>query len=124
MLNTFTTLSPFPPRISLFTGQCGLSKISLSPLATETEMRIPLWADESKATNVQGPTVGPSTAAKRKRTTKQNDQAVDENAPGKKKGGRQPYENTAEYLSDDRYNRVPWEDKHAKERRLHWIWRH
>jgi hypothetical protein len=66
-------------------------------------------ADESKAPNAKGPMVGPSTS-KRKRT-EQNANEQEENALKKKKGGRQAYTNTAEYLSHDRYDTVPGETK-------------
>ena len=63
--------------------------------------------DESKALNAKDPTVGPSTN-KHKRT-EQNADEQEENAPNKKRGGRQAYTNTAGYISHDRYNTVPGE---------------
>ena len=66
-------------------------------------------ADESKAPNAKGPMVVPSTS-KWKRT-EQNADEQEENAPKKKRGGRQAYTNTAEYISHDRYNTVPGETK-------------
>lgn len=71
-------------------------------------------ADESKALNAKGPTVGPSTS-KRKRT-EQNANEQEENA-SKKKGGRQAYTNTAEFISHDRYDTVPGETKHQRDMR-------
>jgi hypothetical protein len=65
--------------------------------------------DESKTLNAKGPMVGPSTS-KRKRT-KQNANEQEENAPKKKRGGRQAYTNTTEYISHDRYDTVPGETK-------------
>ena len=66
-------------------------------------------ADESKALNDKGPTVGPSTS---KRRREHDDDEQVENAPKKKKGGRQALTNTAEYISHDQYNTVPGESKH------------
>jgi hypothetical protein len=66
-------------------------------------------ADESKAPNAKGPTVGPS-ISKRKRTELNADEQ-EENALKKKKGGRQAITNTAKYISHDQYNTVPGESK-------------
>src|SRR3989337_869120 len=76
-------------------------------------------ADESKAPNAKGPTVGPSTS-KRKRT-EQNADEQEENAPKKKRGGTQPYTNTVEYISHDRYNTAHGETKQQRDKRLQWI---
>ena len=79
-------------------------------------------ANESKALNAKGPTVGPSTS-KRKRAKHNDDEQV-ETAPKKKKGGRQALTNTAEYISHDRYNTVLGESKHERDTRQQWIRRH
>src|SRR3990170_270294 len=79
-------------------------------------------ADESKAPNAKGPTIGPSTS-KRKRTAQKADEQ-EENAPKKKRGGRQAYTNTAEYISHDRYDTVPGKTKQQRDKRLQWIRHH
>jgi hypothetical protein len=79
-------------------------------------------ADESKAPNAKGPTVGPSTS-KRKRS-EQNTDGQEEDAPKKRKGGRQPIANSTEYISHDNYNTVPGETANDKRRRLQKIRRH
>jgi hypothetical protein len=79
-------------------------------------------ANESKAPNAKGPTVGPSTS-KTKRT-QQKDDVQEEDAPKKKKGGRQPYTNIAECISHDKYNIVPRETKHERDKCLQWIRHH
>ena len=61
-------------------------------------------ADESKAPNAKGPTVGPSTN-KRKRSEQNADQQ-EEDAPKKKKGGRQPFTNSSQYISRANYNTI------------------
>jgi len=71
-------------------------------------------ADESKAPNDEGPTVGPSTS---KRRRENDDEEQVETAPKKKKGGRQALTNTAEYISHDRYNTVSGETKHERDQR-------
>ena len=78
-------------------------------------------ADESKAPNDKGPTVGPSTS---KRRREHDDEEQVEIAPKKKKGDRQALTNTAEYISHDRYNTVSGETKHERDTRLQWIRRH
>ena len=49
-------------------------------------------ADKSKAPNVKGPTVGPSTSKRRR--SKPNADEQEANAPKKRRGGRQPLKNT------------------------------
>jgi len=73
-------------------------------------------ADESKAPNAEGPTVGPSTS-KRKRP-EQNADEQEEDAPKKKKGGRQPFTNSTQYISHDNYNTVQGELAIEKRRHL------
>ena len=80
--------------------------------------------DESKAPNAKGPMVGPSTG-KRKRNEPSADEQ-EEDALKKKKGGRQPYANSAEYISHDNYITVPGESKRERDKRLqrirhHWV---
>ena len=78
--------------------------------------------DESKAPNAKGPTVGPSTSKRKRSEPNENEQ--EEDAPKKKKGGRQPFTNSFEYISHDKYNTVPGESKHDRDKRLQWIRRH
>ena len=78
--------------------------------------------DKSKAPNAKGPMVGPSTS-KRKR----NEPSVDEqeeDAPKKRKGDRQPFTNSAQYISHANYNTVLGETTTEKRRRLQKIQRH
>lgn len=56
--------------------------------------------DESKAPNVPGPTVGPSTS-KRKRSKEPTDKDDARNPPKKKWGGWKPYTNSTELMSHD-----------------------
>ena len=72
--------------------------------------------DESKAPNAKGPTVGPSTS-KRKRS-EQNANQQEAEAPKKRKGGRKPLANSAEYISHKNYNMVPGETTTETRRRL------
>ena len=62
-------------------------------------------ADESKAPNAKGPMVGPSTSKRKRSKPNANGQEAD--APKKRKGGRQPYTNSAQYISHVKYNIVP-----------------
>ena len=77
---------------------------------------------ESKAPNAKGPTVGPSTS-KRKRS-EQNPNEQEEDAPKKRKGGRQPLKNTTKLVSHDEYNTVPREDSTRRKGRVQKIRRH
>ena len=78
--------------------------------------------DESKAPNAKSPMVGPSTS-KRKRP-KQNADEQEEDAPKKKKGGRQPFTNSARCISRDNYNTVQGESATENRRRLQKIQHH
>ena len=78
--------------------------------------------DESKAPNAKGPTVGPSTN-KRKRS-EQNPAEQEEDAPKKRKGGRQPFTNSTQYISHENYNTVIGETTTEKKRRLQKFRRH
>ena len=80
--------------------------------------------DETETPNAKGPMVGPSTS-KHKRT-EQNADEQEENAPKKKRGGRQAYTKTTEYISHDCYNTVLGETKRQRDKRLqcirhHWV---
>ena len=71
--------------------------------------------EESKAPNAKVPIVGPS-SSKRKRS-EQNANEQEEDAPKKRKGGRQPITNSAQYISHDDYNIVPREELTQRKRR-------
>ena len=63
------------------------------PLSMDNDEEVVMGTeDESKAPNAKGPTIGPSTS-KRKRS-EQNADEQEEDAPKKKKGGRQPFTNS------------------------------
>nr|XP_020169010.1 uncharacterized protein LOC109754516 [Aegilops tauschii subsp. strangulata] len=71
-------------------------------------------AHESKAPNAKGPMVGPSSSKRKRSEPNANEKEAD--ALKKRKGGRQPYTNSAQYISHEDYNTVPSEDSTQRRR--------
>ena len=78
--------------------------------------------DESKAPNAKVPTRGPPTGKRKRNEPSAGEQ--EEGAPKKKKGGRQPFTNSFEYISHDKYVTILEESKRERDKRLKRIRRH
>ena len=109
-LRAFVTLSLFS-LASILIHRCMQSvQDSARPASMADEEEVILGTtDESKAPNIKGPTAVPSTSKRNRPEKNTNEQ--EEDAPKKKKGGKQPYPNLVEFISHDKYNTVPRESK-------------